>query len=106
MKLRDFAFLTICSLTLFATVVPAADAQLPPGIYSECDFCGCSMGISPLTMNGSSIRFDTRYTVLSQQYLNGNEITFPTDQSYVSNETFFTNTLDLRGQLTDQLCLL
>ncbi len=54
-------------------------------------------------MNGSSIRLDTRYTVLSQQFLNGTEIAFPTDQSYVSNETFFTNTLDLRGDITDRL---
>ncbi len=61
------------------------------------------MGISPLMMNGSSLRIDSRYTELSQQYLNGRAIPFPTDQGYVSKETFFTNMLSLRGDLSDQI---
>ncbi|HET6401704.1 MAG TPA: transporter [Candidatus Kapabacteria bacterium] len=98
MKLRDFAFLFIFFLNLLM-IVPAAHAQLPPGIYSNCDFCLCSMGISPLTMNGSSIRFDSRYTELGSEFSNGASAPNPTN----ARETYLTDVLSLRGQITDQL---
>ncbi len=100
MKTFSIAFF---SILLFSILTNAIRAQAPPGIYSNCDFCMCSMGIAPLTMNGSSVRFDSRYTVLGKQYLNGDGIPFPTDKAYVSNESFFSNMLTLRGNLSDQL---
>lgn len=89
--------ITFFSILLFATV--RLHAQLPPDIYSECDFCLCSMGISPLTMSGSAIRFDSRYTELSQEYSNGTQVNNPANEK----ETYFTNVLSLTGQVTDGL---
>ncbi len=87
--------MSACCFAFFA--VPSIQAQLPPGIYSNCDFCMCSMGISPLSMNGSSVRFDSRYTELGQEFSNGNRVPNPTG----ARETYLTDVLSLRGQITD-----
>lgn len=92
--------ITLFSIFLFAAMASTAiRAQLLPGIYSNCDFCMCSMGISPLAMGGSSIRLDTRYTELGREYSNGVKIPNTTNQK----ETYLTNVLSLQAELTDGL---
>lgn len=98
MKLRGFTFLSVFFLSLLVNAL-GVHAQMPPEIYSNCDFCLCSMGISPLTMGGSAIRFDSRYTELSQEFSNGERVANPTN----ARETYFTNVLSLTGQVTNGL---
>jgi hypothetical protein len=90
-----FVFLSIlfCSHIAFGQVCI-------PGLYSECDFCMCSQGISPLEMGGSSLRIDTRYTELSQQYANGAQVANSTN----ARETYFTNQLSLTEGIASGLC--
>ena len=77
-----------------------AYAQLPPGIYSECDFCQCSMGISPLVaMGGSFIRYDARYTELGTIYQNG--IMQPNPDNHV--QQFLTQVLSFNYQIVPDL---
>lgn len=92
--------IALFSILLFTAITTTSiRAQLPPGIYSSCDFCMCSMGISPLTMGGSSIRFDSRYTELGQEYSDGHLVENPTNL----RETYFTNVLSLTDQVNDGL---
>src|ERR1017187_7845594 len=60
-----------------------------PGLYSECDFCMCSQGVSPLAMGGSAIRYDARYTELNDNYSIGKYQANPTNHQ----EQYFTQTL-------------
>lgn len=81
-------------------IVSRAQAQLPPGIYSECDFCQCSMGISPLVaMGGSYIRYDARYTELGTIYQDG--VTQPNPTDHV--QQFLTQVLTFNYQIVPDL---
>jgi hypothetical protein len=73
-----------------------------PGIVSECDFCMCSQGISPLAMGGSSLRLDTRYTDLSQQFTDGARVSRQTSKRPTSQIPFPL----LKDYLADSLLLL
>src|SRR5580700_3070961 len=91
---------------LLAFLFSEAWAQLPasspmlPGIYSECDFCQCSMGISPLVaMGGSSIRYDARYTELGTIYQNG--VRQPNPDNHV--QQFLTQVLSFNYQIVPDL---
>ena len=101
--MKVFSISVFSILFVFTLATTPIRAQLPPDLYSNCDFCMCSMGISPLTMNGSSLRLDSRYTDLGQQYLDGKAVPFPTDDSYISDESFRTVMLSAREQVTDGL---
>ena len=90
--------MAFASLSLI--IVPAANAQLPPGLFSNCDFCMCSQGISPLEMGGSSLRIDSRYTELASEFSDGKLV----PNSMNSRETYFTNTLSFTEGISNGLC--
>jgi hypothetical protein len=99
MKIRLFAFFLFLFFDFFI-IIPSAYAQLPPGIYSECDFCQCSMGISPLVaMGGSFIRYDARYTELGTISQNG--VTQPNPDNHV--QQFLTQVLSFNYQIIPDL---
>jgi len=103
MKQRDFVFLSVFLFVIFtftSTVHAQASSAMLPGLYSECDFCLCSQGISPLDMGGSALRFDTRYTELSQQYSSGLRVPNPAN----ARETYLTNSLSLTEGIASGLC--
>jgi len=58
---------------------------------SNCDFCLCYMGISPLDFSGKGIRIDTRYLLLDR-LVNNNRVVDNTEESY---EKHFTLQLSL-----------
>ncbi len=95
-SLRRASLATLC----VALIVPNAKAQLPPGIFSNCDFCMCSQGISPLEMGGSSLRIDSRYTELGSEFSDGKSVPNPEN----ARETYFTNTLSFTEGITHDLC--
>ncbi|MDP4198674.1 MAG: hypothetical protein Q8922_10080 [Bacteroidota bacterium] len=64
--------ISIAISLLFACI--ALHAQQLPGLVSECDFCMCSQGISPLEMGGTGMRYDIRYTELSHEFRNGERV--------------------------------
>jgi hypothetical protein len=71
-----------------------------PGLYSECDFCQCSMSISPLVaMGGSFIRYDARYTELGTITQDGTLQPNPTDHV----QQFFTQVLSFNYQIVPDL---
>jgi hypothetical protein len=71
-----------------------------PGLYSECDFCQCSMGISPLVaMGGSFIRYDARYTELGTITQDG--VAQPNPDDHVQN--FLTQVLTFNYQIVPDL---
>src|SRR5579872_7303200 len=87
-------FLAIILLLFFAKVSGAQLCQAPLGglnIVSECDYCGCAQGISPLQTGSTGIRYDIGSLYLNAPY-NGSE-----KQPNPSNntETFLTNKLTL-----------
>jgi hypothetical protein len=99
MKIRLFAFFLFLFFDFFI-IIPSVHAQLPPGIYSECDFCQCSMGISPLVaMGGSFIRYDARYTELGTITQNGVTQTNPDDHV----QQFLTQVLSFNYQIVPDL---
>ncbi len=51
-------------------------------------------------MGGSSLRIDSRYTVLSQQFSGGTRVGNPTQE----NETYFTNSLSFTEGISSGLC--
>ncbi len=95
---RRFASIVAVAILLLTNGLEANAQPLLPGLISECDFCLCSQGISPLEMGGSAIRFDTRYTELSHEFNDGVRVslTGPT-------ETFLTNQMSLTYGVTKQL---
>jgi len=95
MKSRIFFFLGVISLLILS--VDTANAQMPPCLTSECDFCMCSQGISPLEMGGSAIRYDVRYTELSREYSNGARVANSTNMF----ESYFTNQLSFIYHIAD-----
>ncbi len=99
MKIRTFVFFSMLFFDAFI-IIPTIHAQLPPGIVSECDFCQCSMGISPLVaMGGSSIRYDARYTELGTITQNG--VPQPNTTNHV--QQFFTQVLSFNYQIVPDL---
>src|SRR5882724_5778267 len=68
--------------------------QLPSVTISECDFCLCSEGISPLEMGKTGIRYDVRYLKMDHQYQDGHFV--PNGASEA--ETYLTNTLTFNYQ--------
>jgi hypothetical protein len=101
MKLRS-VFLLLSFLFVSQAAFGQGYATSPsiPGIYSECDFCQCSMGISPLvSMGGSSIRYDARYTELGTVTQNGVAQANPTDHV----QQFLTQVLTFNYQIVPDL---
>jgi hypothetical protein len=101
MKTR-FLFLFLSFLFLSHPSFGQGYATSPsiPGIYSECDFCQCSMGISPLlAMGGSYIRYDARYTELGTIYSDGVAQPNPTDHV----QRFLTQVLTFNYQIVPNL---
>lgn len=85
----------LCLLASLYSVQVAAPLSAQPrifigGLTSHCDFCMCSQGLSPLDMDGSSIRYDLRYTRLATPFANGSKLP-PSGKS----ETFLTNQFSL-----------
>ena len=109
MKIRSLLFFSFfLSFTTIGILDNNAQAQLCggpsitlPGLISECDFCMCSQGISPLEMGGSAIRYDARYTELSHEYVNGVRVPNSTN----SSETYFTNQLSFTYRVANGLSL-
>src|ERR1700733_10447953 len=98
MKSKVYILLSVFLLVIFSARF--AKAQMPPCLTSDCDFCMCSMGISPLVaMGGSSIRYDARYTELGTIYQNG--VSQPNPTNHV--QQFFTQVLSFTYSIVPDL---
>jgi hypothetical protein len=85
----NFFFISALIFILAST----GQAQIPsfPQIISECDYCGCSQGISPLETGSTGIRYEFRSLALGAQYTGSQKQPNPFDES----ENFTTNQLTL-----------
>jgi hypothetical protein len=78
-----------------------AQSVEPGGVYSACDFCLASQGISPLEAGASGIRVDLRYLHVGTIYLNGSKA----DNEHQELETHLTQQYSLLLSLSPRLTL-
>ena len=91
-------YFTFFFLLLFSNQSIAQWCSLPtPGVISECDYCQCSQGISPMETGSTGIRFDVRSLYRSAFY-NGAEKLANPEGIY---ETYLTNQLILNYQIAE-----
>lgn len=84
-------FFTVC-FAVFLAQPTRAQFGAPvrePGIISECDYCGCAQGVSPLQTGSTGIRYDVGSLYLGAPYNGAQKLVNPSGQY----ETFLTNRL-------------
>lgn len=65
--------------------------RLPQAPRSECDYCQCSQGLSPLEAGASGIRFEVRSLSLGNRYQGATKLPNPNgvNESYLTNQLLF-----------------
>ncbi len=105
MQFKSLWLLTLLGASLFFSAnthaqlssIRGSDVRTNSGLVSECDFCLCSQGISPLEMGRTGVRYDIRYLSLDQLYQDGKRV----DNSTRDAETHLTQQFTMLYRIAD-----